>query len=193
LQLNLLSSWGDPHYVGLTGLEVVGKGGESIPVDVSMVTASPRDLNDLPEYSNDLRTLDKLFDGMNITTDDKHMWLIPLTSGSDHTLTTIAGLRIWNYNKSPEDSYRGQVTLEWIVENRQVKVVHVFLDSACISPLGGFLIRKGPGNCHFDFAQEILFIDYIQSNTSTAAHNRSLTTTSRNTEDSWPVWTMRLR
>ncbi len=59
LQLNLLSSWGDHHYVGLTGLEVVGKGGESVPVDVSMVTASPRDLNDLPEYSNDLRTLDK--------------------------------------------------------------------------------------------------------------------------------------
>uniref|UniRef100_A0A673G2I0 KATNIP domain-containing protein n=1 Tax=Sinocyclocheilus rhinocerous TaxID=307959 RepID=A0A673G2I0_9TELE len=157
LQLNLLSSWGDPHYVGLTGLEVVGKGGESIPVDVSMATASPRDLNDLPECSNDLRTLDKLFDGMNITTDDKHMWLIPFTSSSDHTLTvrfaqpqTIAGFRIWNYNKSPEDSYRG------------VKVVHVFLDGACISPFGGFLIRKGPGNCHFDFAQEILFIDYLQ-------------------------------
>lgn len=59
LELNLLSSWGDPHYVGLTGLEVVGKGGEGVPVDVSMVTASPRDLNDLPDYSNDLRTLDK--------------------------------------------------------------------------------------------------------------------------------------
>ncbi len=29
----------------------------------------------------------RLFDGMNITTDDKHMWLIPFTSGSDHTLT----------------------------------------------------------------------------------------------------------
>ncbi|XP_052452577.1 katanin-interacting protein [Carassius gibelio] len=173
LQLNLLSSWGDPHYVGLTGLEVVGKGGESIPVDVSMVTASPRDLNDLPEYSNDLRTLDKLFDGMNITTDDKHMWLIPFTSGSDHTLTvrfaqpqTIAGFRIWNYNKSPEDSYRG------------LKVVQVFLDGVCISPIGGFLIRKGPGNCHFDFAQEILFIDYLQS-----THNRSLTTSRKITED----------
>ncbi|XP_016339808.1 uncharacterized protein KIAA0556-like isoform X1 [Sinocyclocheilus anshuiensis] len=183
LQLNLLSSWGDPHYVGLTGLEVVGKGGASIPVDVSMATASPRDLNDLPECSNDLRTLDKLFDGMNITTDDKHMWLIPFTSSSDHTLTvrfaqpqTIAGFRIWNYNKSPEDSYRG------------VKVVHAFLDGACISPLGGFLIRKGPGNCHFDFAQEILFIDYLQSNTSTAAHNRSLTTTSKTTEDAHAHW-----
>ncbi|KAK2870458.1 hypothetical protein Q8A67_024850 [Cirrhinus molitorella] len=183
LQLNLLSSWGDPHYVGLTGLEVVGKGGESIPVDVSMITASPRDLNDLPEYSNDLRTLDKLFDGMNITTDDKHMWLIPFTSGSEHTLIvrfgqpqTIAGFRIWNYNKSHEDSYRG------------LKVVHVFLDGLCISPLEGFLIRKGPGNCHFDFAQEILFIDYIQSNTSTAGHNRALTTTSKNTEDVHAHW-----
>lgn len=59
LQLNLVMSWGDTHYIGLTGLEVVDKGGECIPVDVSMVTASPRDLNELPEYSNDLRTLDK--------------------------------------------------------------------------------------------------------------------------------------
>ncbi|XP_056306739.1 katanin-interacting protein [Danio aesculapii] len=170
VRLSVMSSWGDPHYVGLTGLEVVGQGGESIPIDVSMVTASPRDLNDLPDYNNDLRTLDKLFDGVNITTDDKHMWLIPFTSASEHTLTvqftepqTIAGFRMWNYNKSPEDSYRG------------VKVVHVFLDEVCISPLEGFLIRKGPGNCHFDFAQELLFIDYLQSNPSSAAYSRSLT------------------
>ncbi|XP_057178046.1 katanin-interacting protein isoform X2 [Triplophysa rosa] len=176
LQLNLVMSWGDPHYIGLTGLEIVDKGGESIPVDVSMVTASPRDLNELPEYSNDLRTLDKLFDGVNITADDKHKWLIPYTSGYDHTLTvrfdqprTIAGLRIWNYNKSPEDSYRG------------VKVLRVFLDGVCISPVDGFLIRKGPGNCHFDFAQEILFIDYLQSDTSGAAHNRTLTETDTHT------------
>ncbi|XP_073669267.1 katanin-interacting protein isoform X2 [Paramisgurnus dabryanus] len=178
LQLNLVMSWGDPHYIGLTGLEVVGKGGDSIPIDVSMVTASPRDLNDLPEYSNDLRTVDKLFDGVNITMDDKHMWLIPYTSGYDHKLTlrfgqqhTIAGLRIWNYNKSPEDSYRG------------VKVLQVFLDGVCVSPLEGFLIRKGPGNCQFDFAQEILFIDYQQSNTSGSSHNKSFTGTSRTTED----------
>lgn len=42
------------------------------------------------------------------------MWLIPFSYGESHTLNvtfdevqTIAGLRIWNYNKSPEDSYRG--------------------------------------------------------------------------------------
>uniref|UniRef100_A0A3Q3VQ97 KATNIP domain-containing protein n=1 Tax=Mola mola TaxID=94237 RepID=A0A3Q3VQ97_MOLML len=90
----------------------------------------------------------------------QHMWLIPLSYGEPHTLSvtfnkaqTFAGLRIWNYNKSPEDSYRG------------VKLIHVFIDDAAISPSEGFLIRKGPGNCHFDFAQEILFIDFLQTPT----------------------------
>lgn len=46
--------------MGLTGLEVVGKDGESLPLDITMMAASPRDLNDLPEVDgNDLRTLDK--------------------------------------------------------------------------------------------------------------------------------------
>lgn len=45
--------------MGLTGLEVVGKDGESLPLDLSMMAASPGDLNDLPEYGHDLRTLDK--------------------------------------------------------------------------------------------------------------------------------------
>uniref|UniRef100_A0A3Q2Q3Y8 Si:dkey-161j23.7 n=1 Tax=Fundulus heteroclitus TaxID=8078 RepID=A0A3Q2Q3Y8_FUNHE len=86
-----------------------------------------------------------------------HMWLIPFSYGEPHIvnitfnkLQTIAGLRVWNYNKSPEDSYRG------------VKVLHLFLDDVAISPAEGFLVRKGPGNCHFDFAQEILFVDYLQ-------------------------------
>ncbi|XP_038585886.1 katanin-interacting protein isoform X1 [Micropterus salmoides] len=162
LRLQLVLTWGDSHYMGLTGLEVVGKDGESLPLDLSMMAASPRDLNDLPDYGRDLRTLDKLIDGNNITTDDQHMWLIPFSYGEPHTLNitfskvqTIAGLRIWNYNKSPEDSYRG------------VKVIHVFLDDVAISPLEGFLIRKGPGNCHFDFAQEILFVDFLQTPTDT--------------------------
>ncbi|CAH2330784.1 Hypothetical predicted protein [Pelobates cultripes] len=89
------------------------------------------------------------------------MWLIPFTPGQDHTITitfekveTIAGLRFWNYNKSSEDIYRG------------AKIVHITLDGSCISPSEGFLIRKGPGNCHFDFAQEILFVDYVQQQTT---------------------------
>ncbi|MGH0140106.1 UNVERIFIED_CONTAM: hypothetical protein FKN15_000556 [Acipenser sinensis] len=157
LKLNLTSTWGDSHYVGLTGFEVVGKDGQALPLSMSIIDASPRDLNELPEYSEDSRTLDKLIDGCNVTMEDEHMWLIPFTHGKDHILTvsfekpeTIAGLRFWNYNKSPEDTYRG------------LKLVHVTLDGLCISPPEGFLIRKGPGNCHFDYAQEVLFIDFLQ-------------------------------
>lgn len=55
----MVSTWGDFHYMGLTGLEVVGKDGESLLLDISMMVASPRDLNDLPDYGDDQRTLDK--------------------------------------------------------------------------------------------------------------------------------------
>ncbi|XP_009194466.2 protein KIAA0556 homolog isoform X5 [Papio anubis] len=158
LQLNFTASWGDLHYLGLTGLEVVGKDGQALPIHLHHISASPRDLNELPEYSDDSRTLDKLIDGTNITMEDEHMWLIPFSPGLDHVVTirldraeSIAGLRFWNYNKSPEDTYRG------------AKIVHVSLDGLCVSPPEGFLIRKGPGNCHFDFAQEILFVDYLQA------------------------------
>ncbi|NXP02286.1 K0556 protein, partial [Thinocorus orbignyianus] len=157
LQLNFTMTWGDSHYLGLTGLEVIGKDGHALKISTEQISASPQDLNDLPEYTGDSRTLEKLIDGTNITVEDDHMWLIPFSFGEDHLLTihfdkieSIAGLRFWNYNKSPEDTYRG------------AKVVHVLLDGHSISPLEGFLIRKGPGNCHFDFAQEILFLDYLQ-------------------------------
>uniref|UniRef100_A0A8D0ESW4 Katanin interacting protein n=1 Tax=Strix occidentalis caurina TaxID=311401 RepID=A0A8D0ESW4_STROC len=160
LQLNFTMTWGDSHYLGLTGLEVIGKNGHALKISTEQISASPQDLNDLPEYTGDSRTLEKLIDGTNITVEDDHMWLIPFSFGEDHLLTihfdkieSIAGLRFWNYNKSLEDTYRG------------AKVVHVLLDGHSISPSEGFLIRKGPGNCHFDFAQEILFLDYLQPQT----------------------------
>jgi hypothetical protein len=42
------------------------------------------------------------------------MWLIPFTLGENHLVTVtlkqpmeMTGLRVWNYNKSPESTYRG--------------------------------------------------------------------------------------
>ncbi|KAJ8399898.1 hypothetical protein AAFF_G00406280 [Aldrovandia affinis] len=169
LKIDFGMTWGDSHYLGITGLEVVGKEGQSLPLDMSVLDSSPHDLNDLPEYSCDLRTLDKLIDGHNITTEDDHMWLTPFSYGSEHWLTvrfekaqTVAGLRIWNYNKSPEDTYRG------------AKVIHVSMDNVVISPPEGFLIRKGTGNCHFDFAQELLFIDYLQPTDSRSTESQHI-------------------
>ena len=59
LKLNFTATWGDPHYLGLTGLEIVGKDGEALPLSLSMLDADPRDLHTLPGYETDDRTLDK--------------------------------------------------------------------------------------------------------------------------------------
>ncbi|CAF1564617.1 unnamed protein product [Adineta ricciae] len=57
----------------------------------------------------------------------------------------LHGLRIWNYNESSDDTYRG------------IKRLHVQLNDKVISPRQGFLLRRAPGHCFFDFVQEIVF------------------------------------
>jgi len=59
----------------------------------------------------------RVIDGVNVTMSDEHMWLVPFTNGQSHSLIIefeekmmMAGLRIWNYNKSKEDTYRGVST-----------------------------------------------------------------------------------
>ncbi|XP_066292007.1 katanin-interacting protein-like isoform X3 [Branchiostoma lanceolatum] len=152
LELSFTGTWGDPHYLGLTGLEVLGWEGDALTLSPRMVSATPRDITVLPGYEDDTRTLDKLVDGCNVTTEDEHMWLIPFNEGDGHVLTVdlgqpqyLTGLRFWNYNKSREDTYRG------------AKIVHLLLDGQVISPPQGYLIRKAPGNCNYDFAQDISF------------------------------------
>ena len=59
IELNFTATWGDMHYLGLTGLEIVGKDGEALPVSMDMITANPRDVRSLPGHERDDRTLDK--------------------------------------------------------------------------------------------------------------------------------------
>lgn len=73
LALVLLDTWGDSHFVGLSGLQVLGGDGQPLPVAASRVAADPPDLNVFPGHSGDVRTADKLVDGTNNTTDDAHM------------------------------------------------------------------------------------------------------------------------
>ena len=44
----------------------------------------------------------------------------------------------------------------WIL---QVKRILVKLDGRIVGSKEGILIRKGPGHCHFDFGQEISFMN----------------------------------
>jgi len=116
LKFTIYSTWGDAYYVGLNGIELFdSKGNPIIIKDIkSQVKADPADINILPGYGQDPRTIDKLFDGTYLTCDDLHVWLAPFTKGKEHIIEidfkevrTISMIRIWNYNKSRIHSYRG--------------------------------------------------------------------------------------
>ena len=45
------------------------------------VAAYPNNVNDLPGVQNDVRTVEKLVDGVHNTQDGAHMWLAPILPG----------------------------------------------------------------------------------------------------------------
>jgi hypothetical protein len=52
LTINILSTWGDPHYVGLMGIDIFSSSGHMVRLSnpESQVWADPADINVLPEY-----------------------------------------------------------------------------------------------------------------------------------------------
>jgi hypothetical protein len=55
LTLVILDTWGDGHFVGLSGLQVLGADGQTLPLDASRVSADPPDLNVFPGHSGTRR------------------------------------------------------------------------------------------------------------------------------------------
>jgi hypothetical protein len=119
LTIAIKSTWGDKHYVGLTGIQVL-LGPSLTPVKLCErnIQTTPLDLSVLG-VAGDPRVNANLIDEVNETTDDTHMWLTPFTPGSEHTVSidlecscAVAGIRFWNYNKTPEDTQRGAKLIE---------------------------------------------------------------------------------
>lgn len=150
ITLHLLESWGDHHYIGLTGLEILDENHNQIVIAMNQVRAVPADMNSISGHSGDYRTLDKLFNGENITTDDKNMWLIPFNDTKPFIKIDlgeqrkVSGVKLFNYNKSDEDTFRG------------VKKIRITLDEKVF---GDFNIRKAPGHSRFEFGHIIYFAD----------------------------------
>jgi protein JBTS26 len=150
--MNIQETWGDFFYVGLTGFSVFDENGDLIHLSAEQVTGNPSDMNVIPGYSGDYRTLDKLTDEENETANDKHMWLIPFTEGQNHYIWVrfnegikISQINFYNYNKSFEDLSRG------------VKRLTIKLDGKLLTPQRGITLRKGPGHAAFAFPQIIKF------------------------------------
>ena len=67
------------HYVGLNGIEIFDSTGKEVVANGvgCRVSAKPSSVKELADMSEDVRTPDKLIDGVNNTKDDRHMWLAP--------------------------------------------------------------------------------------------------------------------
>ena len=153
LTFNLLSTWGDQHYIGLAGIEIFNDRGHQLKLHAFQIKADPPDINILPGYGSDPRTIDKLVDGVYMTCDDLHMWLAPFNKGKDHMIwidlegiERISMIRMWNYNKSRIHSFRG------------VKHIKVLLDDRLIF-IGDIMKASGTmENCK-DRCEYIMFCD----------------------------------
>lgn len=138
LKIKIEETWGDSFYVGLSGLEMLDEKGEKLPLEMSKLNAQPRDMNVIPGYSGDTRTLDKLINGVNDSVDDGNMWMVPWNQHNGAFIElnlglTISGIKFYNYNKSIDDASRG------------VKTVTIWGDGNLLTPKKRIILRKGSG------------------------------------------------
>lgn len=94
LTFQILSTWGDPFYLGLNGLEIFDSTGHIVHFSnpEKQISADPADINTLPEYENDPRTVDNLLDGINHTCDGLCLIYLSICLGISHFVYRLACL-----------------------------------------------------------------------------------------------------
>ncbi|OWZ14346.1 STE/STE11/CDC15 protein kinase [Phytophthora megakarya] len=163
----LTSTWGDSFYLGLNGVELYDRENQLIPLFAEIIDAQPRDINVLkePGASQDVRTLDKLYDGVNSTYDDRHMWLAPHTPSHPNKLViffnepvTISKIRLWNYSKTPKRGVR-----EFEVFLDDVLIYHGILKQAPTLNLSGKWHEQAEAAANaVNMTQTLLFTDDLE-------------------------------
>jgi hypothetical protein len=186
LDIWIVDTQGDPWYVGLTGLVVLtlDSAGTIQPLHLPLqqIMAHPADINSAGHTGDD-RTLDKLVDGVNVTQDDTHMWLIPYTApaaagsaGSppklgkggrvnegEHLLrlnlgrhVPVVGVVVWNYNKHSGGWLRGARRVFLTLDGRHITPPAQSPGTAYYGDSCVWL-RRAPSSADWDYAQVLRF------------------------------------
>ncbi|CAH2044044.1 unnamed protein product, partial [Iphiclides podalirius] len=120
LEIKIYSNWGDKFLVGLNGIELFDVDGEI--VDVEKIW-SDSDTGDCTKHGR----AESIVDGVVRTKDDRHIWSAPAPGDAPIALsillakcTTLALLRIWNYNKSRIYSTRGVRLIQMKLDDQVV-------------------------------------------------------------------------
>eukprot|EP01061_Rhynchopus_euleeides_P019452 TRINITY_DN31940_c0_g1_i1.p1 TRINITY_DN31940_c0_g1~~TRINITY_DN31940_c0_g1_i1.p1 ORF type:complete len:934 (+),score=200.98 TRINITY_DN31940_c0_g1_i1:358-2802(+) len=116
-RLELTSTLGDNHYIGLNGLEMYDVYNERIPISPESLQAVPRDVTILPQNASDCRTLQNLVSGDNLSAEDHNIWLCPFSPGAVNLLyvvfedpVALSRITLYNYSKTPARGV-GQVSV----------------------------------------------------------------------------------
>lgn len=142
-QIIIFSTWGDQYYCGLNGLGIYDHTGRLlvleqhsyyifgiilinflILMDFSDICCHPESINVLPNVSGDIRTSDKLIDGINTDHSGSHSWLAPIIPKHLNRIyvvldqpTYLSRMRLWNYSKTANRGVKefGVVIIKFLI------------------------------------------------------------------------------
>ena len=142
LIFRIISTWGNPHVVGLTEIEAFDKEGSKIPLVLSARNLGPGAVNPIAKLTN----------GKMYVNDERHMWIAYLPPHPKFleivcTLpmgVTVGGIAVWNYNKSSFESVKGVCEAEIYIDGSQVWTG---------------TIKRGNGWTNEDYSTEILLCE----------------------------------
>ncbi|KAL0218459.1 hypothetical protein P9112_004112 [Eukaryota sp. TZLM1-RC] len=144
--VHLIDNYGDPCYIGLGSLIPIYLNGQGMPQLVNS-----RHVSVSAPYQSERRRPSNLINRHFVTTNDSFMWLCPFESAKPPTISfkftskiPIIGFLVYGYNKSVDDVIRSvKKCLITDPDNRLI--------------LSDVVIRKPPGNVHYDYGQVVLF------------------------------------
>lgn len=145
----LLTSWGDPAWVGLSEMRGIDSILEEFPLNkpqVSYCLPPGNSTNDyVPIEEVDSCAAESIVRSTGMTSCLEDMWVIAQRRGlvvrlrfSLNVRTAMKGIRIWNFNAGHEDTSVG------------VKHIEISIDGG---PRKQLIVRKAPGDCNFDYSQ----------------------------------------